>query len=88
MPGGAARGETQNLRISLLDSLLAGKCGAERGLLETASTTNQHNKLDRASVHRRNICVMVCVTTLDSCPLGERFEGRALGLHADVTIPL
>ena len=32
--------EAQNLRISLLNSLLAGKWGTERGLLETASTTN------------------------------------------------
>ena len=33
--------EPQNLRVSLLNSLLAGKWCTEKGLLETASTTKK-----------------------------------------------
>jgi len=39
--------EAQNLRFSLLNSLLAGKWGTESGLLETASTNNSLQALKR-----------------------------------------
>ena len=48
---------------------------------------NLINNLARANGHRLVICVMVCVITLNSCALGESFEGRAFGFHADVAVP-
>jgi hypothetical protein len=74
----------QNPKISLLNSLLAGNFGVERGLLETASTTNNLNNLNWASVQRQSVCVI----PRRFSAFGKGFHRCAPGFHADVTIPL
>ena len=51
-------------------------------------STNKTNTLDGTSVQRPNACVMICVITLNSGAIRERFHRRALRFHADMGVPL
>ena len=50
-------------------------------------STNHFNNLDRASVHRLTVCVMVCVITRHFAAIGKGFHRCSLGFHADVAVP-
>ena len=77
------------LYVGLWRSLGARFHGMEEvvGSIPTRST-NHFNNLDRASVHRLSVCVMVCVITRHFAANGKGFHCRALGFHADVGVPL
>ena len=54
----------------------------ESGSLETASTTNPLDNLDRANVDWLGVCVIIC----HFAAIGNGFHRCALRFHADVGV--